>query len=248
MEQPKIRPIEAIPVQDNMICLRDPSMLSDKMLLVAQPVFYIISLFDGRHTILDIQAEFTRKFGELLFSDKVREIIGQLDESLFLENDRFYAARDSIIGEFQQQKVREATHAGSAYDSDPEKLRAQLKAYFDSSDHCANKKTDTSNRRLRGLIAPHIDIRRGGTCFASCYQVLADSPPAQVYVILGVSHVESKSKYILTDKDFTTPLGTLHADTRFIDLLQKRCDRDLCADEFVHRNEHSIEFQVLFLG
>jgi AmmeMemoRadiSam system protein B len=37
------------------------------------------------------------------------------------------------------------------------------------------------------------------------------------------------------------------ADNEFIDELSERCSLDLFAEEFAHRREHTIEFQVLFL-
>ena len=50
--------------------------------------------------------------------------------------------------------------------------------------------------------------------------------------------------YTATRKDCETPVRT---DTDFIDLLQQNYREDLFADEFFHKNEHSIEFQVIFL-
>lgn len=45
--------------------------------------------------------------------------------------------------------------------------------------------------------------------------------------------------YTATRKDFETPVRT---DTDFINLLQQNYREDLFADEFFHKNEHSIEF------
>ena len=56
------------------------------------PLYFIVSLFDGQHSILDIQAEYMRKFGEFLYTEKLQEIINQLDENLFLEGERFQGA------------------------------------------------------------------------------------------------------------------------------------------------------------
>ena len=53
--------------------------------------------------------------------------------------------------------------------------------------------------------------------------------------------------FCLTRKDFATPLGTLTVDEELIDTLQSRCPDDLFKDEGVQRNEHSIEFQCVFL-
>jgi hypothetical protein len=42
-------------------------------------------------------------------------------------------------------------------------------------------------------------------------------------------------------------LGTLNVDKELIDAIQSRCPDDLFKDERVHRSEHSIEFQCIFL-
>jgi AmmeMemoRadiSam system protein B len=77
-------------------------------------------------------------------------------------------------------------------------------------------------------------------------------------VILGVSHTETKRRFVLTKKDFETPLGRVATDRNLVEKVANRLggqegkgtksDRmDFFADEFAHRSEHSIEFQVLFL-
>ena len=53
MDNPKLRPVEAIATQDNMICLRDPLGFSDKLIFLPQDLFFIVTLFDGKHSILD---------------------------------------------------------------------------------------------------------------------------------------------------------------------------------------------------
>ena len=53
--------------------------------------------------------------------------------------------------------------------------------------------------------------------------------------------------FSLTRKHFITPLGKLEADRELIDAIQSRCPYDLFRDEGVHRSEHSLEFQCLFL-
>ena len=243
MDYPKIRLVEAHPVKDNLICLRDPLMFSDKMLLVPPNVLFIITLFDGKHSIVDIQAAYTRQYGDLLFGERVKEIIQQLDASLFLDNERFREAQRKTIREFREAPVRPATHAGSAYEEEPEKLRAQLLELFGADDRPLVKDTG----RLKALMAPHVDIRRGGSCFASSYRELAQASSAHIFVVLGIVHTQTANRFVLTKKDFATPLGLCHTDKGIVESLQARCRTDLFLDEFAHRNEHSIEFQVLFL-
>jgi hypothetical protein len=56
-----------------------------------------------------------------------------------------------------------------------------------------------------------------------------------------------KNPFCLTRKDFITPLGVLNVDKELVDAIQSRCPDDLFEDEGVHRSEHSIEFQCVFL-
>jgi len=247
MEYPKLRPVEAIPAQDNMICLRDPQGFSDKLLLIPQSLLFIISQFDGKHSVLDIQAEYTRKFGDLLLSDKVRRIIDQLDAALFLDSERFQQAQAEAVETFRAASVREAAHAGVSYEAQAEGLRKQLEAPFINPEGPGLPDASGASGRLRGLIAPHIDLRRGGLCFAWSYAELARECSARTFLLLGIVHVQTRHPFVLTAKDFKTPFGVVSTDREFLEALRCRCRTDFYEDEFCHRGEHSIEFQVLFL-
>jgi AmmeMemoRadiSam system protein B len=247
MEYPKLRPLEALPTQENMICLRDPQGFSDKLLLIPPALFYVVSLFDGRHSVLDIQAAYTSRFGELLFGKKVREIIDQLDDALFLESEHFQQARLEAVEDFRGAAVREATHAGLSYEARPAELERQLEALFTEADGPGVPDTARPSGRLRALIAPHIDLRRGGRCFAWSYAELAREARARTFVLLGIAHVPTKHPFVLTAKDFQTPFGPVTTDREFLKKLSARCRTDFYEDEFCHRSEHSIEFQTLFL-
>jgi hypothetical protein len=99
----------------------------------------------------------------------------------------------------------------------------------------------------RAIVAPHIDFHRGGRAYAWAYKDLAASEGADLFVLLGTSHCGGQTPFILTLKDFETPLGLVQTDKDFVKRLQQRCDQDLFADEYLHRAEHSLEFQVVFL-
>ncbi len=247
MDYPKIRQVEAIQAKDDLIALRDPLGFSDKILIVPPQVFFICALFDGKHSILEIQEAYTRKFGDLLFADDVRKVIDQLDNCLFLETERFEKARQELIAGFISSQVRKASHAGASYESDPKLLRRQLDEMFDHKNGPGLPDTASPTGRMVGLIAPHIDIRRGGICYAKSYWELARECKARTFVILGISHVETTRRFVLTRKDFDTPLGAVSTDRELVERIGELSGIDFFVDEFAHRNEHSIEFQVLFL-
>src|SRR4030067_1061618 len=65
---------------ESYLCLQDPQNISEKTLFLPPPVYFIVSLFDGEHSVLDIQAEYMRRFGDILFAEKIQQIIDQLEE------------------------------------------------------------------------------------------------------------------------------------------------------------------------
>ena len=76
---------------------------------------------------------------------------------------------------------------------------------------------------------------------------MAESDGADLYILLGTSHCSGQTPYILTLKDFETPLGSSKPIASFVQRLQAKCAEDCFTDEYLHRGEHSLEFQVLFL-
>jgi AmmeMemoRadiSam system protein B len=53
--------------------------------------------------------------------------------------------------------------------------------------------------------------------------------------------------FALTRKPYDTPLGAAPIDVDFVEALAARARQNCFAAELAHRNEHSIEFQAVFL-
>jgi AmmeMemoRadiSam system protein B len=247
---PKLRNINVFPVQmsgQTVLCLQDPQNISEKALFLPLPTYFIVSLFDGQHSILDIQAAYMRRFGQFLFTEKINEIIAQLEENLFLEGDRFREALREKEEEFKKASVREAAFAGKSYEQDPERLRIQLEEYFKGSEGPGPLTEKKGANGLKGIIAPHIDFQRGGSCYAFGHREIWERNSSNCFVILGTAHTLTQNFFCLTRKDFMTPLGRLDTDGEVVDAIQSRCSEDLFKDEGVHRSEHSVEFQCIFL-
>ena len=250
MDYPRLRPLNVYPVQMSgqaLVCLQDPQNISEKVLFLPPALYFIVSHFDGKHSILDIQTEYMRQFGELLFSEKIEEVIQQLDENLFLEGSRFQDALREKEEGFRRAPFREAVFAGKSYDETPEELRLQIKGYFEGADGPGALNQRGESERVRGLVVPHIDFQRGGYCYAFAHRELWAKGSSHSFIIFGTAHTPMQQPFCLTHKDFVTPLGRLGADHALIDAIQSRCDYDLFSDEIVHRTEHSIEFQCVFL-
>src|SRR2546425_8914882 len=79
---PRLRRIEAFPVEHEgqpCVALRDPAGYTGAIVLLHGPLLDIVSLFDGEHTIADIQAAVMRRHGQLVERRQIEEIAEALD-------------------------------------------------------------------------------------------------------------------------------------------------------------------------
>ena len=194
MDYPKLRPVDVFPVEmdgQQLICLRDPQGLNEGVVLLPLPLLKVLRLFDGQHSVRDIQAEYMRTFGELVYAEKIEEIIEDLDTHFLLEGGQFDRFYDEMVEEFRQAKVRRAAHAGGCYDTDAQKVRTQIEGYFACPEGPGSITSSIrgSGARVKGAIAPHIDLRSGGPCFAWAYKEIAKSPPPDLFIIIGTRGV-----------------------------------------------------------
>src|SRR5713226_4493176 len=130
MECPKLRNLEFFPVREGetqSVGLRDPEGISDG-------IFFLPQFLDGQHTRNQIAGEYLKRFGEILMPQWVDKFIADLDEKLFLEGERFEAAKHALLESFRAQPTRPATFAGKSYEADPEKLKQQLDGFFRSKE------------------------------------------------------------------------------------------------------------------
>ncbi|MGD0074405.1 MAG: AmmeMemoRadiSam system protein B [Candidatus Binataceae bacterium] len=252
MDKPRIRPVEAFPVQyqnQTMVALRDPMGFAPQPIVIAGGAYFLLTLFDGNHSLLDIQEAYARRFGDVLMTEKLNELIEALDRAFFLDSPAFAVRVREVLDEFRASPDRAASHAGLCYENEPVKLRAELAAYFDPPNGPGRSPQGIDGHVPAGLIAPHIDPRRGGIAYAHAYAELMGREPPDLFVILGTSHYGGGPQlFSATRKNYRTPLGTIETDRDFIGRLEARYSGDLFADELLHRNEHSIEFQALFLA
>ncbi|HEY3355769.1 MAG TPA: AmmeMemoRadiSam system protein B [Polyangia bacterium] len=316
---PKLRPLVACPGEGegkSVICLRDPSGLTENVALVPRPVMPLLVLFDGSRSVTEVQVDFMRLRGELIPRESIESLVGQLDEALLLDSRRFHAHRARVTAEFLAAPARPPAHAGGSYPAEQDALRRMLDGFFADAEavtamvpplplppaedgapdhahaalgngaphdallgngaphgellatggpHDAPAAPPRRPRRprrsplapmapprrvsdIRAVVAPHIDLGRGGPVYAQAYQPLLDDIAADLYVILGTDHNGEGSLYSLTRKSYETPLGLVQTDEEAVAAVARRGGGPaLLRGEINHRREHSIEFQAVFL-
>src|SRR5262249_54647303 len=139
--------------------------------------------------------------------------------------------------------VRAAWHAGGAYHADPTALRRFIE------NACFGKAAPPRARgRVVALCAPHMDLWRAAIGYGYAYRAIEALPESvDTFVLLGTSHAPMRQPYAVCDKVFDTPFGPLEPDREALAELARAARFDVREDEYLHRSEHSLEFQAVFL-
>jgi len=209
----------------------------------------LLRLLDGNNTLRDIQVEMTRASGGQIVSiDDITRILDELDSHLLLDSPRFRETVELEARFWKQSALRKPFHAGQGYPAEPDELAGMLDAFY--SDPSVQKEAEDTGEKapfVRGLLAPHIDIKNGGLTFARAYSALRSRPETELFVIFGTAHGHTPGPVSISRKDYVTPVGIAETDTGFIDRLTDAFSPPWLMDDTVHRAEHSIEFQTIFL-
>jgi AmmeMemoRadiSam system protein B len=244
--KPQLRPVEVHPValdgEDGApargFAVRDPTGISDAALTISEPVLFILSLCDGGHDLAAIRLAFLARYGQPLEESTLTGLIDGLEKAYLLHGDAFDRYHAGLVADYQAaptRRMRSAADLGL-----DENTAEQLDALLDTNP----ASVAPANGRVVGLVAPHLDYPRGAPCYAAAYSALRGRPVPDRVVILGTNHFGQSTGVVATGKDFETPLGTTRTDRGLLARLTERCG-ELCAGEFDHAREHSIELQLL---
>jgi len=206
-----------------------------------------VQFLDGKHTRNQIAGEYLKRFGEILMPQWVDKFIADLDEKLFLEGERFGAAKQALLESFRAQPTRPAAFAGKSYEADPEKLKQQLDGFFRSKEGPVSAPSENAGKALKAIVSPQVEINTAGSICAWAYKEVLEAKTPDVFVVLGVARGVIETLFACTDKDFETPLGLVRTDREFLRLFREHGGGVFFREELAHRKDHAIEFQAVFL-
>ena len=259
-----------------MLLVSDPLGVIPGQPVLSIEALPMLQLLDGTTSLSDITAALMRGSKDLRVAGLVRDFVAQLDELLMLDSPRFRrrsrrCATVTIRSRFDPRRSRATpTRAERA------ELEAFLDAHFAGATALRGRAVapaidppaidppaiDPPAKRATGpphgppppggvpraMLAPHLDPRRAGATIA---QAMAEIGPEQTQplrvVIFGTGHSLLGDLFALTRKHFETPLGKARCDTAFVDRVAARLGESAYRGELAHRDEHSIEFQALYL-
>ena len=255
---PRLRPLVLVPFSDGqreLLLVNDPLGVIPGQPVLAVESLALIQLLDGATSLTDITAALMRESRDLRVANMVRDFVAKLDQMLMLESPRFERAYQELRDAYHPLEIRQAALAGRSYPAEPEPLTEFLAGHFAEAERWAAEDAAETRgpaiepARILGLMAPHLDPNRSGATIARAYLELAPEladEPLRV-VVFGTGHSLYGDLFALTRKHFETPLGKLECDTRFVDAVAARLGDAAYRSELAHREEHSIEFQAVYL-
>lgn len=228
------------------VVLTDPLGLFEGQVFVPAGLLPIVERIDGQRSIAAIGAEL-RSLGFEVPDGLVHDVVRDFDEALLLHGELFETTLERTVEAFLGAGVRPPRHAGTAgYPEDPHDCARALDALLGGT--CDGEKPRSSDLPPRGVISPHVDLARGASVYAGVWREVAARPLADLYVVLGTGHHGPGRPLTGLGLDWDTPRGRLHTDRGFVAAVHERLGAPTPLEQFLHRSEHSLEFQMLWLA
>ena len=243
MDFPKIRYIEAHPFKQEekeLVLLKDAEGIMENPLVVSRSLVFLISLMDGTRSLRDIQAEYMKASGELLYIEHIQKLVEDMDKNLLLLSENFKQHLAGLKEAYENDPVRKPYHAGKSYQANRMELLVFLDEMF------RKERSETPNGRITGVLAPHIDYGRGTEVYCDAYSALK-SHEKSLLIIFGTSHYPTERIWSISSKNFATPIDIILNSEDFLRLIKHNNVLKNYIDEWPHRNEHSIELQLPLL-
>ncbi len=234
IRRPHVRPLQPIPVNKDgqqLIALRDPSMLSQQTMVVPAQVLQIVQLFRGDRPIDQIA---TLAGGDV---KQFIELAKGLDGLGLLWGPTFENLESQAQEKLKARGVFPA-NAMLTLGADDAACRAKIESYFDQTED------PEIEGPLLGIVAPHLDYDRGWPNYAAAYYGLRSAPKPDRVVILGTNHFGVGDGVVLTEYGFESPMGRCSADTAVISSMVKSLGRPIIVDQLDHLPEHSIQLHI----
>lgn len=244
--------LELVPIQHEgkpLYVVRDPEAEGDEAMALSPGAIGLIAFFDGKRTAAEAGELFRKQTGAGVSDADVATLAESLEKAGLLDSEAGRASRRAREEAFKAAATRPAQFSGPAgYPPDDVGLAMHLGGFFRHAKGPGRAAAETPTKAAaRLLVAPHIDLHRGGPAYAWAYGALADGPPPDLIVALGVAHRSPDSPWVFTKKAYETPFGPMKVDEAAYASLTKDLWYDPRADEAVHRREHSLEFQAAWL-
>ncbi|MBX7155016.1 MAG: AmmeMemoRadiSam system protein B [Bacteriodetes bacterium] len=220
---------------NEVLIIHDPDGIADQDIMLEADLLNILQMLDGTRTVGEIVKELTESLNAQIDVAQLAMFIRALDDACLLESENLRQVRDYL-----ESDVREPVCLGHSYPADADELRTFIDDIMKSS------VADAYPTNAKAIVVPHIDLRVGPSTYAPPFHAIRDTD-FDLVVHIGTSHYGWQDRFILTNKHFTSPLGTLKTDVALVDKLRAELPFELTRNDIAHQPEHSLELHHVFL-
>ncbi|MFC2131338.1 AmmeMemoRadiSam system protein B [Bacteroidota bacterium] len=243
---PKLRKDISIEIytenNEELAFLNDPLGYAPHPIALPSSFLKVLDLIDGDMNLQELLKSIKAHLKLSIEPEILVEILKELNDRCFLESPNYFFIKFQS-DYYKSIPVRPPVCAGSSYPYDQTELEMKLGKILSSV------KENSVEPGAKFIIAPHIDFSIGRIsheAYAAAYQSIRDSD-AELFIIFGTSHHNSSDIFMLSEKDFRTPLGITKTDRDIIEDLKAAMPGQITVDESSHRYEHSIELQLVLI-
>ncbi len=225
----KVRYLDVIPYKDKFL-VKDPLGISKEMLLNRESLL-LLSLLDGGNSIQDIKTMFLRNTGIILSDSEILNFVQEMDKNYILYNDNFIKRM-----EFEKEKILSAPYKEINFQLDFEKLKREIEKY-----------KALNEQDIKAIIVPHIDINIGLKTYMKTFSCVKNLNK-KIFFIFGVPHSYSESCFSIFPKNYKIGENIVEIQKEIIEGIKNKINFDIFSDVLAYKNEHSVEFPIVFLS
>jgi AmmeMemoRadiSam system protein B len=238
LARPHVRPFQPVGVERDKqvgVGLRDPMNLTGRMMVVPPQAVGLIHSLQGEHTVEQV-SELTK-----VPVDQLRQLVANLDESGLLWGPTF----DRL-----EREAMDRTRAAGAFPASGSKFAGDTRET--ASTTLAKLLAEAEDAELGsgvvGIIAPHLDLERGGANYAAAYKAVLGADRPDRVVLLGTNHFGLGDGVVATRLGQDSPFGVVPSDVALADLLDRALGDRLFKDEADFLGEHSVQFHIPWIA
>lgn len=238
LSRPHVRPFQPVGVERDKqvgVGLRDPMNLTGRMMVVPPQALGLVHALQGEHTVEQI-SEATK-----VPVEQLRQLVSNLDESGLLWGPTF----DRL-----EREAMERTRAAGAFPASGSKFAGETReAATERIGALLGEAEDAElGAGVLGIIAPHLDLERGGANYAAAYTVVAGATRPDRVVVLGTNHFGLGDGVVATRLGQDSPFGIVPSDSAMADALERALGDRLFKDEADFLGEHSVQFHIPWIA
>ncbi|HRP02657.1 MAG TPA: AmmeMemoRadiSam system protein B [Candidatus Kapabacteria bacterium] len=222
---------------EDLVLIYDPFNYSQYQVTLSIDFFVLISLIDKEigYNELPNKLNIDLNFVELFYNEYEK-----LDDLYFLDSPKYNDYRLKLDADFLSNNIRNSVLSGKCFPENENEFKEYMHNLFSL----------TPSNKIKGgafsSIIPHLDLLTGNDTkklYASSFHSLRDND-FDLLVIFGTAHYRASHRFMLSEKNFSSPLGISEIDLELMNEIKKISPTSFTVDEYAHRYEHSIEIQT----